>query len=211
MSDVDIITQLIRATNPVTIPKETAKLQLAITRLLATGKPVSTQQLAQVLGIPSEFVSTAFQQLQEGGCEFNNKGELIGAALTLTPTGHRLEIDGITLYTWCALDTLFIPAYIGKTAQVRSLCPQTGTPISLTVTPDRVDAFSPSETVLSIVTAKDCTSGIEGTFCGQVYFFASQKVAEQWIGNRPNFAILTVSEAYQLAQEIYIEPIMKHV
>jgi alkylmercury lyase len=211
MLDMDIITQLIRARQPVEIPQEVAQLHLTMTRLLAQGGPVSPQQLAQALGKSLEFVVNAFEQLRHSGCEFNDQGDLIGAALTLSQTDHQIEIDGLKLHTWCALDTLFIPAYIDKIARVTSKCPQTGTPISLTVTPDRIDDASPTETVLSIVTETSCTAGIEGTFCSQVYFLASHDAAKQWMGIRPNFAILTIAEAYTLAQEIYIEPMLKAV
>jgi alkylmercury lyase len=109
------------------------------------------------------------------------------------------------LYAWCALDTLFLPAYLGKPARVTSTCPATNTLISLTVTPDGVETCDPPQTVLSVITTQHCTSGLEGTFCGQVYFFASDEAARHWIGERSNFAILTLAEAYQLAQKVYIE------
>ena len=210
MSQLEATITLLQGTSNRGIRSENAKLQLTMTRLLAKGAPVSAQALAQALGEPVEFVSTAFQQLQRGGCEFNERGELIGSALTLTPTRHRLEVDGTPLYAWCALDTLFLPAYIGKPAQVSSTCPQTHTTISLTVTPHRVETVVPDEAVVSIMTGKGCTAGIEGTFCGQVHFLSSREAAEQWINSRPDFTILTVAEAYQLADEVYIQPILKY-
>jgi alkylmercury lyase len=187
-----------------------AKLNLAVTKLLAEGQPVSAQRIAAFIGDPMEFVTTSLSQMYEGGCEFNERGELMGNALTLTPTRHQLEVDGVTLYAWCAIDTLFLPAYIGKPAKVTSTCPTTNTVISLTVTPEGIETYEPPQAVLSIMTAQGCTSGIEGTFCGQVYFFANAEAAKTWIGERPDFVILTVPEAYQLAQTIYIEPIMRH-
>ncbi len=192
------------------LPPESARFCLAYTRLLAEGKPVSAQQLAEAVGDPVELVTTAFNQMQQGGSEFNEKGELTGAALTFTPTRHQFEVDGKPLYAWCALDTMFLPAYIGKTAQVLSTCPVTNTPIDVTITPHGVKSYAPTETMLSIMTAKGCSAGVEGTFCSQVNFFASEEVARQWIGERPDFSILTVPEAFQLAQQIYIEPVMKH-
>lgn len=193
------------------LPAETAEFIVAYIRLLAEGKPVSAQRLANELGDPVEFIVTAFQQMQQIGTEFNEQGELIGAALTLSPTRHQFVVDGQTLYAWCGLDTLFLAAYVGKTATVTSTCPQTEATITLTITPDGIETFTPTETVLSIVTATSCTAGIEGSFCNQVHFFASHNAAKTWIGARPDFAILTLAEAYQLAQQIYIDPVMKHI
>ncbi|RMF78983.1 MAG: alkylmercury lyase, partial [Chloroflexi bacterium] len=63
--------------------------------------------------------------------------------------------------------------------------------------------------VVTIMTAENCTAGINGSFCGQVHFFASHEAAEQWVNGRPHFAIVTVDEAYQLAKQLYIEPMLK--
>ena len=189
---------------------ESARFTLTLTRLLAEGKPVSASQLTTELDDPVEFVTISLNQMQQSGAEFNDKGELIGSALTLTPTRHHFEVSGVKLYAWCALDTMFLPAYIGKTAYVTSTCPVTNTPISLIISPNSIETFSPSETVVSIMTAEGCSAGIEGTFCNQVNFFASVDVAREWIVDRTDFTILTVPEAYQLATQIYIEPVMKH-
>lgn len=210
MSELAKTTELLRARRSADMSPESAEFALAYTRLLARGKPLSAQELAQEIGDPVEFVVTALHQMQEGGAEFNDKGELIGAALTLSPTNHQFEVDGIQLYAWCALDTMFLPAYIGKTAKVTSSCPVTRKTISLTIHPDGIENLTPQETVLSIMTATGCSAGIEGTFCSQVNFFASRDAAKQWIGDRSDFSILSVSESYQLARTIYIEPMLKH-
>jgi len=52
--------------------------------------------------------------------ELDTQGRLIGMGITLNPTPHRFDVEGIHLYTWCALDTLIFPALIGRTANVTS-------------------------------------------------------------------------------------------
>ena len=210
MSDLDSTIELLRGRRGGDMPPETAEFVVTYTRMLALGKPVSAQSLANELGDPVEFMVTALHQMQQTGAELNDEGELIGAALTLTPTIHHFRVDGVQLYAWCALDTMFLPAYIGKTAQVSSTCPITQKPISMTITPDGVENISPKETVLSIMTATGCSAGIAGTFCSQVNFFASSEAAQKWIGERSDFSILSVSDSYQLAQAIYIEPVLKY-
>jgi len=54
-----------------------------------------------------------------------------GRSITATP--HRFAVGDRELYTWCAWDTLFLPALRGQQARVRSTCPVTATEIRLTV------------------------------------------------------------------------------
>lgn len=147
----------------------------------------------------------------DGGHPTNEQGEMIGCALTLTPTAHRFRVNDRELYAWCALDTLLLPALIGQVAEVTSTCPVTNDTIRLTVTPQGIESARPSATVLSIVTATQCTSSLNGTFCGQIYFFASRDAAQAWSVDKNDIAILTVDEAWQLTHEIYIEPMMKQI
>ena len=210
MSELTKTIALLQARQEEDMSPEKARFILAFTRLLAEGKPVSPGRLAETISQPVALVTTEFQQMEERGAQFNERGELIGAALTLTPTRHQFVVDGAILYVWCALDALFLPAHIGKPARVVSTCPITGSILSLTISPGGIETFTPPEAVISVMTAEGCTIGIEGSFCSQVHFFASMDAANQWIGDRPDFAILTVPEAYQLAQQIYIEPVLKY-
>jgi alkylmercury lyase len=183
---------------------ETAAFQRAILRNIADGKPVSAAKIAADTGWPVEAVQERFVQMRLGGCEFNAEGALIGVALTQKPTHHHVYVNGQHLYAWCALDTLFIPAWLGQTAKVESTCPVTGQTITLTVSSDKVEAYSPRETVLSIVTKENCTPGPQGDFCGQIFFFASEDAAKQWVDGRDGYAIVPVEEAFQVAQAVYV-------
>jgi alkylmercury lyase len=189
---------------------ESALFSRQILRLLAEGQPVTPERLAEVAGQPVEFIRTTFAALQNCGCEFNEQGALIGDALTLTPTRHRFRVKNYDLYAWCALDTLFLPALINQTAEITSTCLQTDTLIHLTVSPDGIEAVSPPETALSIVFTSGCTSGINGSFCGQIHYFVSREAAVQWVGGRTDFAVLSVIEAFELARQVYVEPLLKY-
>ena len=92
MSDAEKTISLLQARRTTQTAWQPIKLQIAIIKLLAQGKPISARQVAESVDDPVEFVTTAFMQLQQGGCEFNTHGELIGSALTLTPTRHKLEV-----------------------------------------------------------------------------------------------------------------------
>lgn len=71
--------------------------------------------------------------------------------LALTETSHRLTVDGVQLYAWCAWDTLFLPAILDADAVIHSVDPNTGEPVTLTVTPDAVREHSPDGIVMSFL------------------------------------------------------------
>jgi alkylmercury lyase len=166
---------------------------------------VTAQQIAEETGHPLNTILDAFRQLREQGCEFDGDGSLVGMALTQKPTPHRFRVEGRDLYAWCALDTLFLPALLGQTAEVESACPITRRNITLTVTPEKIEACNPPEVALSIVTGECCTPGPQGDFCGQIFFFTSQDAAEAWIGERSGMEILSAADAFTLAHAVYVD------
>ena len=203
------VIEVLKARQQIVTP-QSAAFSRQILKLLAEGEPVTPERLAEALGQPIEFIRTTFATLRNCGCELNEQGALIGDALTLTPTPHHFRIKNRNLYAWCALDTLFLPTLINQTAEITSTCPQTGLSIHLTVSPHGIASISPPETALSIVIAPGCTSGINGTFCGQTHFFASKEAAVEWMGGRTEFAVLSVMEGLELARQVYIEPLLKY-
>src|SRR5437763_3449899 len=78
-------------------------------------------------------------------------GSIMGAGLSLMPTPYRFEVQGRVLFTWCALDTLIFPVWLGHSAQVSSACPVTGTPIHLRVSPGRLEHLDPPSGVMSLI------------------------------------------------------------
>ena len=184
-------------------------LQAKVIQALSEGRPLSAEKFATTTGLPLEHVPNIFKKLEANGLEFDGNGSLIGAALTLSATPHRFHVHGRDLYAWCSLDTLFLPALLGETAEVESDCPVSGEKIRLTVAPGGVQRYSPSSTVLSIVLpGLSCTpdrTGPQSSMCSQMYFFGSRDAAKTWLKDRPGIAILTVEEAYQLARVHWVD------
>jgi alkylmercury lyase len=129
----------------------------------------------------------------------------VGAALTLNPSPHRFRVNGNELYAWCALDTIFLPGLLGETAEVESPDPITGETIRLTIAPDGVRDYRPTNAVLSIaVPGVSCSreqTGPQSDACRQIHFFRARETAETWLKDHPGLAIFTVEEAWQLANE----------
>lgn len=189
------------------VPQEqmafSVRFQVQAIRALAEGRPVSAERLAADLGLPVEQVAAIIGQLGSAGVEVDSEGRLLGVVLTLNPTPHRFRVKGNDLYAWCALDTLFLPAYLEETAQVESACPVTGETIHLTITPTGVASYSPDSAVVSLVDPSrvSCaTRGPQSATCSQMHFFHSREAAETWRADHPGVVIATVEEAYRVAQ-----------
>lgn len=189
------------------VPKEqlafSVQFQVKAFQALAEGQPVSAQRLATDLGLPVEQTAAMLEQLGQTGGEVDSEGRLQGVVLTLNPTPHRFRVQGNDLYAWCALDTLFLPAYLEETAQVESVCPVTGELIRLTVTSTGVAAYSPDSTVVSVVDPSSVSRSARGpqsAACSQMHFFSSREAAERWQADHPGVALCTVEEAYRVAQ-----------
>ena len=178
---------------------EANRLFPTLLKLLIQGTAVPPAELAQALGWPISEVKAALD-----GCanlELEGQGNIIGLVLTLRKTEHIFEVDGRTLYAWCALDTLLLPALIGRVARVTSSCAATGTPVRLLATPEAVENVDPPDAVVSLVAPKASTD-LRGVFCCLVKFFASAEAAKEWLALHPGAQVLQVTEAYQVGKEI---------
>jgi len=175
------------------------RVSLKLYRLLACGSPVAAEQIAEALSMPLEVV----RNILDGwpGVYYNDEGGITGYwGLAIEKRGHRFEVDGVELSTWCAWDTLFIPAIIGKTAHVESICPVTKENISLTVWPDGIKSVAPPDIHVSFVTpdTDKFRKDIISNFCHLVYFFSSKEAASQWVFEHEGTFTLTLDEAFEL-------------
>lgn len=167
--------------------------------LLAQGQPVTADQLAHAAGATAEEVRDALATMPD--TEYDEQGRILGSGLTLRPTPHQFEINGVALYTWCALDTLIFPAILGRTAHVTSPCHSTGQPVHLTIGTDGITSAQPATAVVSIVTP-DAPASIRAAFCNHVHFFANPEAAQPWLGEHPSGSIVPVADAYQLGRPL---------
>ncbi|MHA2174459.1 MAG: organomercurial lyase [Candidatus Hodarchaeales archaeon] len=184
------------------------QLQALTVRLLALGHPVSAEQLVESWGLPLEEVKRILKQA-EARIEVDENGYLIGAGgLSIPPTRHYFRVNSKTLYAWCALDAIFLPAFLAKTAEVESTDPVNNETIQLTITPDGIASMSPDDIVLSIATPGVSCSydrvGRGSEVCGQMHFFSSPASAEVWLKKNPGTLMLTVEEAYQVAHNLWL-------
>lgn len=195
--DVDAFAAALAGTFPA--PRD-AGLAVTLLRLLANGAPVSTEELAEASGGCADDVAQRLAALPS--VEFDEAGRVVAfIGLSLRPTAHRVALGEETLFTWCAWDTLFLPALLDRTACVQSTCPVTGQPISLTVTPQNVVDLDPVEAVMSIVVPTG-SDPIRSTFCCNVMFLASPDAGRTWLADRTDGALRSVDQAYELGRRL---------
>lgn len=177
-----------------------ARIVLSVYRLLARGEPVSPTAVAEATSLDQELVD---KRLAEWPGVFIQDSAIVGFwGLALPQMSHRFEVEGKNLYTWCALDALFLPELIGKKATVRSNDPITGEEVVLTVHPERVEVLSPETIAISFLdpTTTSFDENVILNFCDYVHFFASQESAEKWTSENPGTFSLSIDEAFRLAR-----------
>lgn len=185
---------------------EDQRAGMVLLRELARGQPVSVAQLAHALAVPLEGAAAILQDSPLSRFVYAREaGRVEGFwGLATSPTHHRFTINGRTLWTWCAEDSLFLPELLGETAEIESRDPESGELIRLTVSPERVEAVQPSDVVLSMVRADtaDLTSAtrIIATACHFIFFFASRGSAEHWVAAHPQTMLLSLDDAFALGK-----------
>jgi alkylmercury lyase len=178
------------------------RIAIATYRLLAEGEPVTSEAVAQVTNNPVGRVEDALNSWP--GVYRDNEGRVVGFwGLTIgrLDPEYRFLIDGKTSYAWCALDTLFIPALLGKKVSVEATDPVTGQRVSLVVDQDGVRDLKPSGAVVSMV-IPDGPFGYDviESFCHKVLFFASEKAGASWTAEHEGTTLLSVREAFELGR-----------
>lgn len=187
---------------------EQARLLLQVLRTLARGQPMTGPEIDAIavdLGWAPEAAHAFLRPLTERDAADAIIG-LLGLSLAEHP--HRFWVNGQRMSTWCAEDTLFLPALLGQTATIESMSPLSGESVRLTVAPEGVQRVSPPEAVVSIAivdpddTSLGSVEAIWMTFCRHVHFFASGEEAARWAASRDDIAILTPDEGYQVGRQL---------
>jgi alkylmercury lyase len=184
------------------LPKLSAveqRVSLAAYRLLVGGQPVTAEQISSASGVARDAVAEMLGRWH--GVERDEDGAVTGFwGLTLATTKHRFRVGGRQLHTWCAWDTLFLPALLGAPADVESRCPASGQRIELKIGPAGVEAVLPEAVALSFLVPNeaDIERNVIESFCCYVHFFASAEMGEEWASRRAGTFILALDEAWQI-------------
>ncbi len=141
-----------------TMTDEERRLGLEIYCELAHGEPVLRADLAEALEVATCTVDGLLEHPNLKCLTYTDReGQIIGfGGLAVREMPHRFRVDGRTLYTWCAWDSLFIPGILGLEADVESPAPGSTARVRLNVAPDREGCPTPERGhVLSLAERPD--------------------------------------------------------
>ncbi len=178
------------------------RIAIGTYRLLAAGEPVSSEAIASATNNPVGRVEEALNSWP--GVYRDDEARVVGFwGLTIARLDpeYRFLIDGKTSYAWCALDTLFIPALLGKTVAVEATDPVTGERVSLVVDSNGVRDLKPSGAVVSmLIPDGPFDYDVIESFCHKVLFFASEEAGASWTAKHKGTTLLSVQEAFELGR-----------
>jgi alkylmercury lyase len=186
---------------------EEQRAALALYRELAKGRVVDADQLGRSLGIaPAESRALLQRDAIKGFVHPDKDGRVVGfGGLATAPMYHRFEVDGRTLWTWCAWDSLFIPELLGRSARVTSPDPETKEVVRLVVSPERVESVVPDGAVVSFIQPdaqafQTSAANVMANFCHFVFLFASRPSGERWVAKHPGTFLYPLDDAFALAK-----------
>lgn len=178
-------------------------------REIARGRPVNSATVDQLIK-ESGLALEDGREFIAGVSEKDELGNLVGSVgLSQNEYAHRFEIDGVSLTTWCAWDTLFIAQVLGRKASVMSNAPGAREHISLVIEPSGATA-TPDSAVVSFVMLDpeqidmEKLESVYMVFCRQIHFFPSREAAESWSKDSEyQFEILSVEEAFEVGSKAF--------
>ncbi len=176
-------------------------LSLKLYQLLAEGEPVSCSRLARALSQSTDVVSETLSQWP--GVYYDESDRIVAfLGLSIKETPHRLRVNGKTVYTWCAWDTLFIPELLEATVNISSICRVSGEEVKLTVSPSGIETVNPGDAVMSFLVPdeNELRKNITASFCHLVYFFRSLEDGETWVSGQDGIFLLSLEEAFRVGQ-----------
>ena len=171
--------------------------------LLARGRPVGISELAASSDVPVEDVARA---LEVGRCELDKHGSLVDLyGMTLSPTLHRLDIDGRKLFSCCALWAHVIPKLVDQTVRVESIDPITRRAVRLSISPDGVESADPigSAATMAIASREQIREDVGSAFCTLVKHFTSTESAERFTAESPTSHVVDVDTLDASANELH--------
>jgi alkylmercury lyase len=159
------------------LPGATLAIRRAAFRsLAASGQPVTIEEAAAIAGLDAEVALEAAELIASVGMAEIDGGTIVGMdGLSTRPTKHRMSLDGVAIWTWCAYDIVGIAAALRADAVGETSCGSCGKVIEIIVrggepAPDPVIGWMPQV---------DC-SNVRAEFCPSALLFCSLEHLDAW-------------------------------
>lgn len=174
---------------------------------LAGGNRITGRRLTRLaveLDVSRDFVNSFVNRTGER----DRRGEIVGImGLSQVRHSHRFRVQGRDLWTWCALDALFLPTVLNEKVEIESTCPATGSRMQIRVGPQGIESTNSCDGALTIPHQKcDIDSGNSGEqlrsrFCCLVNFFASREAALDWTcSHECEFSVISIEAGFRLGE-----------
>ena len=189
---------------------DNSRLLLRVWKALAKGRPLSKERVDKIvedLGVHPETAHRFLRRMSERDSDDNIIG-IMGLSLN-DRWDNKFSVNGKTLNTWSAWDSMFLPALLQQTATIESRSPVTLDNLKIIVGPQGVVRAEPAGMAVTMVAfdPQDHDTGdlsaIWGDLCRRVHFFANRSEAARWAKGEDDVVILTAEEAYDLGMLIF--------
>src|SRR5262245_720422 len=106
------------------MPEETLLVRRAAFGEIATAaRPVGFDRVAAATGLTSDTTQRALRLVESAGMAETNEDRVVGIdGLTTRATRHEMELNGVSLWTWCAYDIVGIAAALEADAAGVTAC-----------------------------------------------------------------------------------------
>lgn len=159
------------------VSEDAARVRRAAFSHLRGGRPVPLATLTEATGLAPEALDAALTELVAAGTVTLADDEVVAAAgLSVVPAAHRVRLDGVDLWTWCAFDAIGIPAALGLDALASTRCPVCAAVLEIALPQGEPPADSP---LLGWLPDRRC-SNVQADFCPEANLFCSRDHLDQW-------------------------------
>jgi hypothetical protein len=158
------------------MPEATLAIRRSSFRLLQSGHAVSIGDVANDARLPLDAAREAADLMVSVGMAELDAESVIGMdGLTTHQTRHRMVLNGVVLWTWCAYDIVGIAAALKADAVGTTQCGMCGRAIDVVV---RGGIPDPT-TAIGWLPNESC-SNVMAEFCPSALLFCSRSHLEEW-------------------------------
>lgn len=173
---------------------------------LFDGRAPTPEELGSAAGLDAQRTGVALEaMLEKESLMVTDDGRIDGiAGVTARPTRHQLTVEGRTVHTWCAFDSVGIPAALEATATARTTCGECGREIEVHVTDGAIEpgglwGFLPT-------LSDDGGFRLISTFCSRANLFCDGDHLERWYeaAGRPDGEAYTIDELADIGRATWV-------
>ena len=170
--------------------------------MLARGRAVTADCLAERAGVSVAAAGAAMRSAPVGLDAGGALNELFG--VMLTPTLHRVEIEGRAIFTCCAAVAHTMPSLVDRPVTVESVDPVSRRLVTLRLSPDSIEDLDPSTAVAccAATPVNPEPADVREAFCCHLKHFADRNSAQEFAALNERRQVIPVAEMHALAHEL---------